>query len=115
MIPAWPPSEHQLLQQGFQSLQIWSGDAAFYDAQLCMTKSRIEKESKNELLTYFYMTAKIEKENRVLNPHKAQKSKIFRTFNVTTVARMCFDKKYREPEVDLRAGSLITRQNWNLQ
>ena len=27
---------------------------------------------------------------------------------------MCFDEKYCKPEVDLRAGSLITRQNWNL-
>ena len=45
MIPAWPPSEHQLLQQGFQSLRIWSGDAAFYDAQLCMTEHRNKKEN----------------------------------------------------------------------
>ena len=29
-----------------------------------MTKSRVEKESKNELLTFFCMTAKIEKEKR---------------------------------------------------
>ena len=27
---------------------------------------------------------------------------------------MCFDEKYRKPEVDVSAGSLITRQNWNL-